>query len=77
VDAPITWEVDPETGERYPIATHEHAVSGQVVRAADGTLMMRVVDPWPMYTGLQYTMSFDDIITWMTNLGMYMLQVIG
>ena len=77
VDAPVTWEVDPETGERYPIATHEHAISGQVIRAADGSYAMRVIDPWPMYTGLQYDLSFDDVLAWMGNLGMYMLQVIG
>jgi len=77
VDAPLTWEVDPETGERYPIATHEHAVSGQVIHISDGGYLMRIIDPWPMYTGLQYEMSFDDIIVWMKNMGLYMLQVIG
>ncbi|MCE5260018.1 MAG: hypothetical protein LLG44_13320 [Chloroflexi bacterium] len=77
VDAPVAWETDAETGERYPIATHEHAVSGQVIRAADGSYTMRVIDPWPMYTGLKYDMSFDAILEWMSNLGIYMLQVIG
>lgn len=77
VDAPLIWEEDPETGERYPIATHEHAVSGQVVRASDGSLQMLVVDPWPMFSGLRYQLTFDEIIDWMDNLGLYMLQIIG
>ncbi|MHB9031541.1 MAG: hypothetical protein ACYC6L_00690 [Anaerolineae bacterium] len=77
VDAPISWEVDPETGERYPIATHEHAISGQVRLASDGSYVLRIIDPWPMYSGLEYDLSFDAALEWMANLGVYMLQVIG
>lgn len=76
-DEPITWEVDPETGERYPIGTHEHCVSGQVVQAKDGTYLVAITDPWPMETGLRYYLTFDEVIWQMGRLGVYMAQVIG
>gem|GEM_PF-3009265 len=77
VDAPLEWETDPETGEVYPIGTHEHAISGRVVRNTDGILLFDVIDPWPMYDGVRYPLGFGQMIEWMGNLGVYMLQVIG
>ena len=76
-DEPITWEVDPETGERYPIGTHEHCVSGQVIHAKDGTYLVAIADPWPMETGLRYYLTFDEVIWQMSRLGVFMAQVIG
>lgn len=76
-DEPLIWEVDPETGERYPIGTHEHCISGQVVQAKDGTYLFAISDPWPMESGLRYYLTFDEVIWQMGRLGMYMAQVIG
>lgn len=76
-DEPLTWEVDPETGEEYPIGTHEHCISGQVLQTEDGTYIVAISDPWPMETGLQYLLTFDELIWQMGRLGLYMAQVIG
>jgi hypothetical protein len=76
-EEPLTWEVDPETGERYPIGTHEHCISGQVIQSKDGTYLVAITDPWPMETGLRYTLTFNDLIWQMGRLGLYMAQVIG
>jgi hypothetical protein len=76
-DEPLTWEVDPETGEKYPIGTHEHCVSGQVLLQQDGTYLVAISDPWPMDSGLRYYLTFDELIWQMGRLGMYMAQVIG
>ncbi|MHB1357644.1 MAG: hypothetical protein ACYCZF_16870 [Anaerolineae bacterium] len=76
-DEPLTWEVDPETGEEYPIGTHEHCISGQVLQKEDGTYIVAISDPWPMETGLRYYLTFDELIWQMGRLGLYMAQIIG